>query len=246
MRFSGTLGGGYTFYDSPDLHIGDWNANASALLTIDNPGFNLQANFSNDHFSAAVNGGDDWNFGGDAYWRDYAGAIGLDIDTHAISNANFIPSGRADFTNFGFFGQWFVVPEATLEIKGGWMQGQFEGPYAGAGVVGYPLDSVALELTADYAKANHLQPELKDIGLNAEFLPLPEYPVSVSVGYTRAEYRRLNLPPIVVNNRSTDVFGVAIKVYFGGGGGGNTLRDYHRNGPVHYDSAPAGISQFGF
>ena len=243
MRFSGTLGAGDSFYDSPNLHIGDWNANASALLTIDNPGFGLQGNFNNDNFSAAAHGGDYWNFGGDAYWRDYAGAIGLDVDTHAISN--FIQNGRgADFNNYGWFGQWYVMPELTLELKGGWMGGHYEGPYGGAGVVGYPLDSVALELTADYAKANHTKPELEDIGLNAEWLPLTEFPVSVAFSYTRAQFRRLVLPG--ETSRDTDVWGVAFKVYFGGGAEGDTLRDYHRNGPVHYDSAPAAISQFGF
>src|ERR1700678_2736225 len=82
MRFSGTLGAGDIYYDAPDNHIGDWNANGSVLFTIEHPGFDLQGNFTTDNLSAAAHGGNFWSFGGDAFWRDYAGAIGLDVDTH--------------------------------------------------------------------------------------------------------------------------------------------------------------------
>ena len=131
MQFSGTLGAGDTYYDSPNLHVGDWNADGSVLLAFDNPGFDLQGNFTNDNLSASAHGGDYWSFGGDVFWRDYAGAIGIDVDTHALSN--YIKNGSgADFDSFGAFGQWYVAPVATLEFKGGWLSQHFEGPYAGA------------------------------------------------------------------------------------------------------------------
>jgi hypothetical protein len=245
MRFSGTVGGGDTFFDAPNNHVGDWNANGSVLFTVDNPGFNLQGNFSNDNLSASAHGGDFWSYGGDAYWRDYAGAIGLDIDTHAISN--YIRNGTGtDFDNFGGFGQWYVAPIATLEFKGGWLSQHYDGPYAGVAAVAYPLDSLAVTLGADYVKANHLEPELKDIGLTAEWLPLPEFPVSLGFGYTRAELDRLPVPPDPKDDRSVDMWTVSFKFYFGAGGAGNTLRDYQRNGPVNYDSAPPGMIEFGY
>ena len=245
MGFSGTLGAGDTFFDAPNLHIGDWNANGSVLFTIDNPGFNLQGNFTNDNLSASAHGGDFWSFGGDVFWRDYAGAIGLDIDTHAISN--YIRNGTgSDFDNFGAFGQWYVSPEVTLEFKGGWLSQHYEGPYGGVAGILYPLDSLGITLGADYAKANHLDPELKDIGLTAEWLPLTEFPVSIGFGYTRAEIDRLPVPPDPDSNRSIDLWSVSVKVYFGEGGAGNTLRDYQRNGSVNYDSAPPAIIEFGY
>lgn len=245
LQFSGTLGAGDAYYDSPNLHIGDWNANGSVLLAIDNPGFNLQGNFTNDNLSASAHGGDFWSFGGDAFWRDYAGAIGIDVDTHAISN--YIKNGSgADFDNFGAFGQWYVAPVATLEFKGGWLSQHYEGPYGGVAAVAYPLDSVALTLGADYAKADHLQPELKDIGLSAEWLPLTEFPVSIGFSYTRAEIDRLPVPPDPDSDRSIDIYMASVKVYFGAGGAGNTLRDYQRIGPVNYDSAPPAIIEFGY
>jgi hypothetical protein len=245
MRFSGTVGGGETFYDAPNNHIGDWNANGSVLFTLDNPGFNFQGNFSNDSLSASVNGGDYWTYGGDVYWRDFAGAIGLNIDTHSLSNVSVSGKG-ADFNNFGGFGQWYLTPEVTLEAKGGWLTQHYQGPYGSVGAVGYPLDAVAVSLTADYAKDNHLQPELKDIGIDAEWLPLPEFPVSIAFSYTRAQLTRLPVPQDPESTRSLDVYGVALKVYFGGGGGGDSLRDYQRNGAVTYDGAPPGILEFGY
>jgi len=243
LQFSGTLGGGDIYYDAPDKHIGDWNANGSVLVSIGNPGFNLQADFDNDNLSASAHGGDFWSYGADAYWRDYAGAIGLNADAHAISNS--IENGKgADFTNYGGFGQWYAAPEATLELKGGWMSGHYDGPYAGGGIVGYPLDSLALDLTADYAKADSQNTQLKDVGIFVEWLPLPEIPVSVGFGYTRTEIDGAVVPPF--GDRDLDVWSVAIKAYFGGGGAGNTLRDYQRNGAVSYDSAPTALVQFGY
>jgi hypothetical protein len=245
MRFSGTLGAGDSYYDAPNNHIGDWNANGSVLLTIGNPGFNLQGNFTNDNLSASAHGGDFWTFGGDVFWRDYAGTIGVDIDTHAISN--YIKNGSgADFDNFGAFGQWYLAPVATLEFKGGWLSQHYEGPYGGVAGVAYPLDAVAVTVDADYVKANHLQPELKDIGLTAEWLPLREFPVSIGFGYTRAEIDRLPVPPDPNSNRSIDILMASVKVYFGGGGIGNSLRDYQRNGPVDYNSAPPALIEFGY
>ncbi|HEY3639391.1 MAG TPA: hypothetical protein VGK90_14680 [Rhizomicrobium sp.] len=238
MQFSGTLGGGDTYYDAPNNHVGDWNANGSILFTLDNPGFNLQGNFINNGVSAWANGGDFWSYGGDAFWRDRAGAIGLNFDSHSFSSGT-------DFDSFGAFGQWYVAPIATLEFKGGWLSQHYDGPYGSVAAVGYPLDSIALTLNADYAKANHLEPELKDIGLTAEWLPLTELPVSIGIGYTRAEVDRL-LVSNSDSNRSLDIFSVSFKVYFGAGGYGNTLRDYQRNGPVNYDRAPPALLEFGY
>ncbi|MGH9604885.1 MAG: hypothetical protein ACRD3N_04210 [Terracidiphilus sp.] len=245
MSFSGTVGAGDTFYDAPNLHIGDWNANGSVLFTLDNPGFDLQGNFNDDNLSAAAHGGDLWSFGGDAFWRDYAGAIGLDIETHAISNYQKNATGD-DFDNFGAFGQWYTAPQATLEFKGGWLSQHYQGPYGGVGAVGYPLDSVAVTLSADYAKANHLEPELKDIGLTTEWLPLTELPLSIAFSYTRAQLTDFPVPPNPDSTRALDIWSVALKVYFGGGGEGNTLRDYQRNGSVNYDNAPPAILEFGY
>ena len=242
MQFSGVLGSGDSFYDAPNNHIGDWNANGSVLFTIDNPGFDLQGNFNNDDLSASADGGDFLGLGGDAFWRDYGGAIGLNLDAHALWN-NIANGRNADFDSFGTFGQWYVAPEATLEFKGGWLSQHYEGPYGGVAAVAYPLDAVGVTLSADYAKANHLEPELKDIGLTAEWLPLTEFPVSIAFGYTRAQIDRLPVPD-PDSNRSLDIWSVALKLYIGGGGEGKTLRDYQRNGPVNYDSAPAGIIEF--
>ena len=70
--------------------------------------------------------------------------------------------------------------------------------------------------------------------------------MSVGFGYTRAELDRLPFSPGSSSDRSIDILMVSAKVYFGAGGAGNTLRDYQRNGPVNYDSAPPAIIAFGY
>ncbi len=238
MQFSGTLQGAYSDYDATYSHLGVFNTSGSALFTASNPGFDLQGNFSDSQVSASAHGGNGWTVGGDAFWRDYAGTIGANFTSHAI------PGLSSDYLSYDAFGQWFVLPEATLQIKGGWMSSHYDGPFGSAGVVVYPINQIALDLTADYAKANHLGPEMKDIGLSAEFLPIVEIPVSLAISYTRARIDRLPFDPRFNTDRNSDIFGVALKIYFGGGGESNTLRDYQRNGPVYWDGAPATLVEF--
>jgi hypothetical protein len=236
MRFSGSLTGGYSNSSSPYLHVGDANVEGSAVVTLDDPGFNLQANFNNQNiFSAALRGAD-FSYGGDAYWRDYKGSIGLTFGSHSTSDGS-----HADFSNYGGFGQWFLFSNATLQAKGGYLAGRYRGYYGDLGAVVYPYSFLALELTGDYAKDNRADTNLKDIELNAEFLPVRDIPVTMSIGYTRSEYN--NLPNIATPD--FDTYLVSIKVYFGTGSQ-STLVDYQRRGAVDWDSPPAGIATFAY
>ena len=239
MQFSGTLQGSYSDYNAPFAHLGIFDANGAALFTVNNPGFDFQADFNNVNVSAANHSGDGWSAGGDIFWRDYAGAIGVNASSHSIP-------GGSDYVNYDGFGQWFILPEATLEAKGGWLTNHYQGPFGSGGIVAYPMNQLALDLTADYAKANHLGPELKDIGLSAEFQPLPEIPASFSISYTRARMDRLPIGVNGVTDRNTDIFGASVKIYFGGGGESNTLRDYQRNGPIYWDGTPATLIEMGY
>ncbi|HEY1613364.1 MAG TPA: hypothetical protein VGF97_06695 [Rhizomicrobium sp.] len=235
MQFSGTLQGAYSYFDAPKSHQGAFYANGSALFALSDPGFNFQGNFNNANISAFSNSGDSWGAGGDVFWRDHAGTIGANATTHSI------PGG--DYLSFDGFGQWYASPEATVQIKGGWLSNRYDGPFASAGVVVYPMDLISLDLTADYAKANNLGTQLKDVGLTAEYLPVPDLPVSLAVSYSRSRIDGLPLGSQLhgVTDRNDDIFGVAVKLYLGGGGGGNTLRDYQRNGPVYWDGAPSNL-----
>jgi len=236
MKLSGSLLGGYSNYSSPQLHIGTVNAAGSAHFTIDDPGFNLQANFNNtDVFSAAFRGAE-WSYGGDAFWRDRSGSIGLNITSREASDGS-----HADFMNYGGFGQWFLFSNVTLQLKGGWLAGRYQGQYGDLGAIIYPYSFLALELSADYAKDTRFGPDLRDLALNAEFLPVRNVPVTFALGYSRAQYRHL----INSGTPDDDIFSISVKFYFGGGAN-DTLVDYQRKGPVDWDGPPPGMIEFAY
>jgi len=171
MKLSGSLTGGYSNYSSPYLHVGNANVDGSAVFTLDDPGLNLQADFNDQNVFSSAFRGTDFSYGGDAYWRDYKGSIGLNFMSHATSDGS-----HADFSNYGGFGQWFLFSNATLQAKGGLLAGRYRGYYGDMGAVVYPYSFLALELSGDYARDDRSSTLLKAIGLNAEFLPVRELP----------------------------------------------------------------------
>lgn len=234
---AGTLGVGWTDYLTHGSHSDDWLASGSAVLKIDNPGFNIQVNFDNSAVRApAASSGDLASYGGDVYWRDYAGSIGINITDNMLTSSGV---GSANYESFGLFGQWFALPQLTLEIKGGRFDGNHEGWYGDGAVVYYPYADIALSLGADYGDGQRDHHELKDASLLAEYLPVHEIPVSMYIGYDFAEYSQLS-------HHDANVLMFGLKAYLGGGGRSGTLVDYQRNGTTNWDGAPATLVGLNF
>jgi hypothetical protein len=244
MQFAGTFGAGWTGFltSGQASHTNDWLARGVAVLTIDNPGFNVQADFNNDSIQIPSESNDVWSYGGDIYWRDYAGSVGV--------NATFASAMRtgAGSTNgftyaedtFSWFGQWFTEPNLTLEIKGGGFEGHFAGLYGSAGAVFYPYHDIALSLTADYAKSDdHIREQVRDAAFTAEYLPVHDIPVSIYVGYDCSLLSQLQ-------HEQVSAVLVGLNVYLGGGGRNGTLVDYQRNGTTDWGAAPSALLEFGF
>jgi len=243
MQFAGTLGAGWSDYLMPGQKAptNDWLASASAVLTIDNPGFNVQANFNNSAVEMPGQSIDTWSYGGDVFWRDYAGSVGLNasLATDVSTGSATVGSATHDEQNFGWFGQWFVLHDLTLQFKGGIAEGHMEGEYGDGGVVYYPYQDIALNLTADYAQASHIHEQVRDAIFTVEYLPVRDVPVSLYVGY---DYSMVSELP----HQQVSVLVVGLKAYLGGGGRNGTLVDYQRNNATNWDGAPAALLELGF
>jgi hypothetical protein len=237
-RVSGDISGGYDRYDVDGKTANQWNASGSAVLTIDNPGADIQVNFANSGLETpgtktlASTSTDNWAFGGDAYWRDYAGDFGVNV-----TDDTFTKGTGTNYVSGGFFGEFYVTPTLTLRAKGGRFQGDLDGWYGDSGLVFYPLDQIAISLTGDYARLQNGGAKDTDVQIGIEYLPVRDVPVSLALGYTFANYQHVS------GGFAGDVniFSISLKAYFGGGGRNGGLVDYQRNGATNWDGAPASI-----
>lgn len=245
MQFAGTLGLGWSDYLLPGKatpHPYEWLANGSAVLTLDNPGLNIQANLGDNGDQFPSKGFRDyWSYGGDIYWRDYAGSFGINANSSIASNVGALSVKATPYSlqTYGLFSQWFAEPYLTLELKGGRFERQDEGFYGDGAIVLYPYHDMALSVTVDYAGAQHVREEVRDVDVTVEYLPVHEVPVSLYVGYDYAVESQLP-------HQQVSVLLVGIKAYLGGGGRSGSLVDYQRNGTTNWDAAPATAFELGF
>jgi hypothetical protein len=233
-HLTGNISLGYDRQNASDQSANLWDASGQAVLTLSNPGANLQVNLNNTGIKFNGKDFDNWSIGGDAYWRDYAGDFGIDITQNTlVTNV----TGH-DYRSGGFFGEFFALSDLTLRAKGGKFQGDSEGWYGSTGLVFYPADQISVSLTGDYARFQHDGPRVTDGTFAIEYLPVREIPVSISIGYTFARYTHTAITTFANDN---NIFSVTVKAYFGGGGRSGGLVDYDRNGAVNWDSAPSTI-----
>jgi hypothetical protein len=226
--FSGSAEVGYAHIDTPGKQTNAWTGQGSANLMITDPGINAQLNFRNDAYDVGSNSTDYWGFGGDLYWRDYAGAFGANVTTHVLSSG-----GSGDDLSYGLFGESYLLRQLTLRLKGGHVSNNLEANYADAGMVGYPIDDIALSLDVDYAKLQHGDNQLRDATLAAEYLPVRQVPISIKIGYGYADLSQLK--------QNLNILSVGLKVYFGGEGHDGSLRTRQRNGAISWDGPPSTI-----
>lgn len=226
FEFSGRAQADYSNIDTPGAATNVWSGSGAANLMITDPGLNVQFNFLNDSYNAAPKNQDYWGYGGDLYWRDYAGAFGANITVHALANG-----GSGDDLSYGLFGESYLLRQLTLRLKAGHVSNNIDANYADAGMVGYPSDNLALSLDLDYGKLQHGSEELREAAFAAEYLPVPQVPISVSIGYGFADLSQLK--------KNMNILSVGLKVYFGGQGKTGSLRDRQRNGALSWDGAPS-------
>jgi hypothetical protein len=236
LLLSGSLSGSYGDLSTPGGDSSIWGGVGRANLAILDPGPNIQVNLADAEFnfpkSSTISNTNLWGYGGDVYWRDYAGAFGASVAT-----LRFPDSHTSQSLSYGLFGEAYFFRSITLRLKGGAVTNNVSAYYGDAGIAVYPVRNIALDADVDYAKIQHGGPELRDVKVSAEYLPVPKIPVSVNVGYT---YEKLSQISGHVN-----VFSAGITVYFGGEGVDGSLRDRQRNGPITWDGTPASLIGLG-
>lgn len=117
------------------------------------------------------------------------------------------------------------------------MQGDVDGWYGDTGLVYYAFDAVAISLTGDYVHLQNNGPKFTDGQVSIEYLPVRDVPVSLALGYTFGRSQHLTGG----FGGDTNIFSIALKAYFGGGGRNGGLVDYQRNGATDWDGAPSTV-----
>lgn len=245
LAVSGTLEGGYSNYDTPGANLSEWRGLGQGLFTIDNPGFNIQANFGNSGLKVSGQSADLWHYDGDLFWRDRAGAIGASGGGDSVSagiasttSSSASTTKGYDFYHYGIFGEFFMLSDLTLRSRGGRIAGDQSGYYASVGTAWYPISDIAVNLTGDYIKLDKPAPTVEDVGIAAEYMPVRDVPVTLSIGYTYAHFSQLG--------NHQDVLSAGLKWYFGGDPRSGSLVERQRNGPDNWAGPPATLVGIGF
>ena len=230
MALSANVNAAYNNLSAPGGDTSLWGGVARGNLTIMDPGINVEAKAGGDWLNLPKSGGSNtnlWDFGGDAYWRDRAGDFGGSLEEIRL------PDAHASSLSYGLFGEAFLWRSFTLRLKAGKLTNDVNAWYGSAGLLAYPVRSIALGVGFDYARVQDGGTELKAANVSAEYLPVPNIPVSVSLGY--------NYEKVGQTNGHIDVLTAGITVYLGGEGVDGSLRSRQRNGAVTWDGAPASL-----
>ena len=268
---AGTLQVGYQDESQSGQRTNDWDALGSAVFTFG--GLNLQLNASKDDLRVprlttametltAKGGlietatsqsarGMQWRYGGDIFWRDDVGIIGVNVQaahttTDAFAATVVTPPGgtpartltqsESTFENAGLFGEYFVLPDLSVRSKGGFIFGDRSGGYGGVSIAFYPVSEIAMTLGPNYTDLGHGLTE-EDAAAGIEYLPFPDAPITLNVGYTYARFHGL------AHGEYGNIFSVALKAYLGVRG--ENLRDYQRNGTATSEGVSPALAHLG-
>lgn len=269
---AGTLQVGYQDQSQSGERTNDWDALGSAVVTFG--GLNVQINASKDdlrvpRFATTVTSlsgkggpietmtaqsarGMQWRYGGDIFWRDGGGILGVNIQaahttTDAYEAVVVTPPGGAPtktrtpsestFENAGLFGEYFVLPDLSLRGKGGFIFGDRSGGYGGVALAFYPVSEIAMTIGPDYTDLSHGLTE-QDAAAGIEYRPFPDAPITLNVDYTYARFHGF-----FGEHAGNNIFGVSLKAYLGARG--ENLRDYERLGTATWDGVSPAVAHLG-
>jgi hypothetical protein len=200
---------------------------AGPLSDLANLNFQVGASYTHnwaDHFSR-----EDWNFGGDAFWADNDGRVGIDV-----GYSNFNRFGH--ITNGGAIAEWYFGV-LTGMAKGGWLSSGGSGigghgNYLGAGVAGYFMPDLAItggvewtDLVSGLGCGTCGRGDIRATNWQAmaEFLWSEDLGLSVYGAYTYADNKFFNF------DSHDNVWTIGLRWYMGTG----SLIDHHRNGTLN-------------
>ncbi|MDE2184595.1 MAG: hypothetical protein KGJ78_16365 [Alphaproteobacteria bacterium] len=221
MQYSGSLAGMFESATSAGATVHSYGGGGQFLVSFDQPGFNVQVSGA----GATADTGTSttmWFGDGDVFWRDPKGTFGASV-SHASLSAGYL---NAKVTSYGAFGEWYLLHDLTLRIKGGAFSGDASGEYGGAGAEYFPLRDFGL--SADYTYVNTTGHSASVIGAGAEYLVSEDLPLSVRIGYDRASGY----------GATAETFSLQVKYSFGLSG---SLIDWSHRGPISWNGALSGL-----
>jgi hypothetical protein len=195
----------------------------------DLPNLNFQFDASYDHnwaddFSAEV-----WNLGGNAFWANNDGRIGINVNYETITHLGHR-------TNFGAFGEWYFG-NITGMAKGGWVSAGGSpvgghGNYLGAAISGYFIPDLAITGGVEWAQdisgfgcqtCGRIGSHATALEIAAEFLFSEDFGVSGFASYSHTT------ESLQGDSFDDNAFRIGLRWYTGGG----SLMDRHRNGNLN-------------
>ena len=232
--FSGLLQGDYANinldHGGPAANV--YGVEGSGMFPLGWSGLNFQADASYHDYVLTGPNVNNWNFGGEVFWRAPEGLVGGTVGYDSLDHPT------AHITHYGGFGEYYI-DRFTLAVKGGGFSGTAgaDGYYVGGQALGYLTPDFALDGNIDYYNFNHnaFNPNFHETDYTAEgeWLVSENMPVSVFGGYTYSEYPGAN----------SNTFFVGLRFY-ANPAGSSPLVDRQRNGALEWSRSfsPTGIA----
>lgn len=225
---AGLLDGGFAYGRARAGGVSDsdqYTGHGALLYTLDNPGFAFQLDGSGDfYFAIPHSPAHLWSAEASAFWRDAKGTFGVSGSYFSV-DAPAAPIFRLakSIESYGFFGEYYVFKDLTLQIRGGGTTGEFGlASYDGAGGLTY-YDSPDLAFHTEYNftafTSGH---DWTDVNSSVEYLPFSRTPVSLYAGY---DYTNVS------HGGDLSTLFVGVKYRFGAA---RALSDYQRSGPIEW------------
>lgn len=219
---AGAINIGYSYVDVSGGSGNDWNVGGNFVAPIsDNWRFQGVAQY--DGASGGGLSGHVASASASVYYRPQNGRVGVSVG-YADGNISGVGSGHG--WSYGVFGEYYGE-KVTFTGKIGILDPQApldNVTYVGAALTGYANDNWAISGQVNYFDTSGGNMTLGT--LQAEYL-FPGKPVSLSGFYTYAN--------ISGGGGSANIFGIQLKVYFGGG---NTLQQDHQTGADTFAVTP--------
>jgi hypothetical protein len=187
-------------------------------------GFRGQIDASYDNISASGTHGDAWNTGGDVYWHDAKGSIGLSYNYSSLSGSLW-PS--SNFQSYGAFGEWYFARDLTLRgMAGAFRFGNGDnGSYGELGIGWYPIRALVINLDGGLVGFHSNREWVANI--SGEYM-LSDLPLGLKASYGEEGGG--------FGGTST-IFMVAITLHTGDIGKYSDLEPYQRRGAAEWTGA---------
>lgn len=225
--FTGIMTGTYSYASPKGTDLNSYGFGGAVNYAIPSTNFSVQGGFDYNDFTAS----DDGDTMGEVTWTGH-GAVAWRTANYALaafgsySNLNMYRE-NIGYGNYGLLGEYYPTADISLRVRGGGTTASifdhdFDGGFVGAGASYYVLPELALNLDSTYSNISTLH--TTNVSLGAEYMPLPEYPVSLALSYEYNGYAAGGSG--IVSN------GLMLRLAYRFGTGAS-LAEFDRSGPLN-------------